>query len=547
MPHERSSNGRSSGCGDCLIMRGHMMRQPLLVSSLISHAARWHGATPVVSRGYPEQTQTLDWAQVEARARRLMQALARLGVRLGDTVATLGWNHHRHLEAYYAIPGMGAICHTLNPRLAPEQLAYMVRAAGDRGLLVDPDCLPWLEHFQQQGVTFPWVIVMAESTYSHDPGQLNYETLLAQESGDLAWPHFSEETAAGLCFTSGTTGLPKGVLYSHRSIVLHAMSVALPDSLGFSACTSALPVVPLFHANAWGFPHAAALVGAKLVLPGPWLDGASLYSLMEQEEVTLTAGVPAVWRNLMAYLEEKKLRLHHLRCLGVGGSACPESLIRYFESVQGVTVKSGWGMTETSPVAALMSPQWACRDEVGELRWQRLTQSGRPPFGVDMRLVDDQGYVVAWDGQTAGHLQVRGPWIASHYWQEPPPTETEAWLATGDVATLDGQGYLQITDRAKDLIKSGGEWISSVQIEQAALRYAPVSDAAVIAVPDARWGERPLLLVVGSGELDLSALRAHLAQILLRWWLPERIEVVDSLPYTSIGKMDKKLLRQRYQ
>lgn len=530
-------------------MWGQMMNQPLLVSGLLRHAARWHGTTAVVSRGSAGYVR-LDWRGVEQRARRLAEALQRMGVHSGDRVATLGWNHHRHLEAYFAIPGMGAICHTLNPRLAAEQLAYIIKAADDVGLLVDADCLPLVDSLQRLGVCFPWVMVMGERRDVQDLGHLDYETVLAAEAGTLVWPEFSEENAAGLCFTSGTTGAPKGVLYSHRSIVLHAMSVALPDGLGFSACTTALPVVPLFHANAWGFPHAAALVGAKLVLPGPWLDGASLFSLMEQEQVTLSAGVPTVWKNLMEYLTREQLHLSHLQILGVGGAPCPDALIRYFEGVQGVTVRPGWGMTETSPVAALMSPKPNRMQWRGEERWSWLTKAGRPPFGVDLRLVDEDRCEVPWDGQTAGHLEVRGPWICQRYWQQDAGTgEGESWLDTGDVATLDEEGYLQITDRAKDLIKSGGEWISSVHIERVALQYAEVADAAVIAVVDGHWGERPLLLLVPKAgvNLDLAAMRQHLTGHLPRWWLPERIEVVAELPLTSVGKVDKKHLRAIYR
>ncbi|MDA8416361.1 MAG: long-chain fatty acid--CoA ligase [Betaproteobacteria bacterium] len=528
-------------------MRGQMMAQPLLISALLRHAARWHGETEIISRTRMGCTR-LDWRRVERRARCLGEALLQLGVHSGDRVATLGWNHHRHLEAYFAIPGIGAICHTLNPRLNLEQLAFIIREAKDVGLLVDTDCLPLVASLQGLGIEFSWVIVMDEQGGEDEqekPGFYNYETLLAAQPATLVWPEISEECAAGLCFTSGTTGDPKGVLYSHRSIVLHAMSVALPDGLGFSACTVALPVVPLFHANAWGFPHAAALVGAKLVLPGPWLDGASLYALLEQEHVTLSAGVPTVWKNLMDHLQREDLRLHHLQLLGVGGAPCPDSLIRYFEGVQGVSVRPGWGMTETSPVAALMSPKPNREHWSSEARWNWLSKAGRPPYGVDFRVVDEHQKEVSWDGCSSGYLEVRGHWVCRSYWHEESEKDESQWLVTGDVATIDEEGYLQITDRVKDLIKSGGEWISSVQIERVALRCPELVEVAVIAIPDVQWGERPLLLAVPRPGVqpDAQALLQYLAQHLPRWWLPERLEIVHSLPLTSVGKVDKKRLR----
>ncbi|NDU86502.1 MAG: long-chain fatty acid--CoA ligase [Ferrovum sp.] len=532
-------------------MFGRMMHQPLLVSSLICHAAKWHGTTPVVSRTDQETLKPLTWSSVHERAQRLAEALVRLGVGCGDRVGTLGWNHHRHLEAYYAIPGMGGVCHTLNPRLFPPQLAMILRQAGTVGLLVDDSCLPILDAVTELGVNLSWVVVMGEKKEERPSRSwhwYDYEELLSAESGHYDWPQWPEEQAAGLCFTSGTTGNPKGVLYSHRSTVLHAMAVALPDALGFSAGDSILPVVPLFHANAWGIPHAAALVGAKLVLPGRWLDGASLYDLCEREQVTFAAGVPTLWRGLMTYLDDHQLSLHHLRVLGVGGAACPASLVRYFEQDQGVRVLPGWGMTETSPVATLMAPKTAQSEFEGEDRWTWLEGAGRPLFGVDMRLVDDQGQIVPHNGHQSGHLQVRGPWVCEGYWgQEDSPLEG-GWFPTGDVATIDGDGFLRITDRSKDLIKSGGEWISSVQVELAAQTHPEVREAAVIGVPHPRWDERPLLLLVmqeGAG-MNPGEMQEYLASRLVRWWIPEQCLQVAALPYTATGKVDKVALRQRY-
>jgi 3-(methylthio)propionyl---CoA ligase len=475
-----------------------------------------------------------------------------LGVVAGDRVATLGWNHHQHLEAYYAISGMGAICHTINPRLFPEQIAGIIQHAEDRVLLVDALFLPLVDALKSALGNVQHIIVMDESVAPWPSTALvllEYEALLSAQSSDFKWPQMDEETAAALCYTSGTTGKPKGVLYSHRSTVLHAWGVALPDTLGLSATDSVLPVVPLFHANAWGLPYVTALVGAKLVLPGPHLDGDSLTRLMDAEGVTVTAGVPTVWHNLMLHLQTHGLRLKHLQRLAVGGAACPPHIIRYFETEQNVRVLPGWGMTETSPVAAINQPKAAQTGLVGEERLTQLNRSGRPLFGVEMRIVDETGMPLPHDGLTFGHLQVKGPWVCSAYYRESESPLVDGWFPTGDVALIDAQGFMQITDRAKDMIKSGGEWISSMALEQAAGSHPEVLEAAVVAALHPQWGERPLLLVVLKPGAQVSAeiLREHLATRVAKWWLPDDILFQDSLPHTATGKLQKTALREAWQ
>ncbi len=529
-------------------MLGLMMYRPLLISSLIAHADRHHGDTAIVSCNADKTLYRGTWHDTHVRARKLANALQGLGVIPGDRVGTLGWNHHRHLEAYYAISGMGAICHTINPRLFPEQIAGIITHAEDKVLLVDPMFLPLLESLASQLAGVSRVILMGEAQTPLPQSVLplaSYEALLAQASSTFAWPEMDERNAAGLCYTSGTTGKPKGVLYSHRSTLLHAWAVSLPDSLSFSACDTVLPVVPLFHANAWGFPYAAALVGAKLVLPGPHLDGASLYQLLESEKVTLTAGVPTVWNNLMQYLQAEGRELHHLQRLGVGGAACPKTILSYFEDVQKVTVLPGWGMTETSPVAALNLPKPPQAGLQGQARRDWQARSGRALFGADLEIVDDGGQTLPHDGHTFGHLMVQGHWVCNRYYQESKDQLQQGWFPTGDVAVIDEQGFMQITDRAKDMIKSGGEWISSIELEQVAIGHPAIQEAAVIGIEDPHWGERPLLLVVKKPGQDVTVdgLKSYLEQRIAKWWMPDQIDFVDSLPHTATGKLNKAALR----
>lgn len=528
-------------------MYGLMMHRPLLVSSLIEHADRHHGDTPVVSREADGSIHRSDWRETHRRARRLANALQAFGVEVGDRIGTLGWNHHRHLEAYYAISGMGAICHTINPRLFQEQIAGIIAHADDQVLLADPQFLPLLQSIAPEIGCVRQIIVMGTLPEGGSPAipLLAYEALLDKAQDGFAWPQLDERCAAALCYTSGTTGRPKGVLYSHRSTLLHAWGVALPDSLSFSACDAVMPVVPLFHANAWGFPYAAALAGSKLVLPGAQLDGASLYALMESEQVTLTAGVPTVWNQLMRHLQSEGKKLHYLKRLGVGGAACPKTILSYFEDVQQVRVLPGWGMTETSPVAALTLPKAQQANLHGHERREWLGRSGRPLFGVDLEIVDDAGSPVPHDGTTFGHLQVRGHWVCSGYYREEAQLLENGWFPTGDVAVMDGEGFMQITDRAKDMIKSGGEWISSLDLEQVVAGHPAVLEAAVIGMPHPHWGERPLLLaVLRPGEVaTVEAIQGYLEQRVAKWWLPDRIELVEALPHTATGKLNKAALR----
>jgi acyl-CoA synthetase (AMP-forming)/AMP-acid ligase II len=530
---------------------GLMMHQPLLISSLIRHADRHHGEREIVSRRGDGGFQRSSWGQVHRRSRRLAHSLVGMGVKPGDRVGTLAWNHTQHLEAYYAISGMGAICHTVNPRLFPEQIAGIIRHAEDAVLLVDAQFLPLLEQLTAQLPSVRHIVVTAvgpEGLPAVSKPHSDYETLLASASDTWEWPELDENAAAGLCYTSGTTGNPKGVLYSHRSTVLHALSVALPDAMGLSSCDSVLPVVPQFHANAWGLPYATAVVGAKLVMPGPHLDGASLYAMMESEAVTFTAGVPTVWNGLMHYLKANGLKLNHLRRLGVGGAACPPGIVRYFEEEQGVQVLPGWGMTETSPVVTLNQPKAHQSAWTGEERLDLLNNAGRVLFGADLEIVDESGNPLPHDGKTFGQLMVQGHWVCRQYYREPQNPLQNGWFPTGDVAVINGDGFMRVTDRAKDVIKSGGEWISSVDLENTAASHPAVMEAAVIGVPHPHWGERPLLLVVKKPGTALEApeMLQFLAGRVAKWWLPEEVVFVDSLPHTATGKLQKTALRSAW-
>ncbi len=530
-------------------MFGLMMHSPLLISSLIDHAEKHHGNTPIVSRESDGSIYRTNWAQVNQRAKRLAQYLIRCGVTRGDRVATLAWNTHRHLEAYYAISGMGAVCHTINPRLFKEQIASIINHAEDKVIFTEKQFIPLLDELTLS-VNELTIIVMDKdsSSVSTQYRTLHYEELLKEiNENSWFWPQFDENTASSLCYTSGTTGMPKGVLYSHRSTLLHAFAVALPDSLALSASDSVLPVVPLFHANAWGIPYAAALVGAKLVLPGHQLDGINLSQLLNQEEVSVTAGVPTVWHGLIQYLKTSNTSLPFLKRLGVGGSACPEPIIQYFEE-RNVRVLPGWGMTETSPVVTLTQPKYHQRHMTHAERIHWLNKSGRVLFGADMKLVDDDGHDVPQDGQSVGELYVRGHWVCSQYYKNDESPLINGWFPTGDMATIDESGFMQVTDRAKDMIKSGGEWISSLTLERVASTFPGVSEAAAIAAHHEHWGERPILLIVEKqGErVDSTALKRFLEEHVAKWWLPDDIITVSDLPHTATGKLQKVLLREKW-
>jgi fatty-acyl-CoA synthase len=477
--------------------------------------------------------------------------LLSLGVSAGDRVGTLAWNTHRHFEIYYAVSGMAAICHTINPRLFPEQIAYIANHADDGYIFFDVNFAPLVEALAPQcpGVK-GWVALCSREQMpgAAIPNLHCYEDLLAAQSDDYEWPQFDENTASSLCYTSGTTGNPKGVLYSHRSTVLHAYGSSLPDALGASACDSILPAVPMFHVNAWGLPYACALTGAKLVMPGPHLDGASLYSIFEEEGVTMSAGVPTIWLGLLQHLQGHKLRLSTVKRLVIGGSAAPPAMIRAFDEQFGITVVHAWGMTEMSPLGTLNAGKHKHRSLPVEERDRIRLKQGRNICGVELKIVDGDGNALPHDGQAFGDLLVRGPWVTSGYYKaEGDDAFRDGWFRTGDVATIDPDGYMQITDRSKDVIKSGGEWISSIDLENIAVAHPAVAEAAVIGAPHPKWDERPLLVVIRKAGQDVSRedLLAFYEGKVAKWWIPDDVVFVDDLPHTATGKLSKLQLRER--
>ncbi|MBL8975665.1 MAG: long-chain-fatty-acid--CoA ligase [Myxococcales bacterium] len=536
-------------------MRGLMYDSPLLISSLIRHAARVFGDQEMVTRSVEGPIHRTNYRELHARAQQLAGALVALGVQPGDRVATLAWNTHRHVEVYFGVSGLGAVCHTLNPRLAPEQLCYILNHAADVVLFVDLTFLPALARLRANCPQLRKIVVLSDRAHlpayaDDDPDLVAYEELIAEHPPVFAWPSFDENTASSLCYTSGTTGEPKGVLYSHRSTLLHSFAIALPDLFNLGEHQTVLPVVPMFHVNAWGIPYAAAMTGTRLVLPGPKLDGESVYELLETERVTMTAGVPTVWMMLLNYMQQHGKRFTTLKRVIVGGSAAPEAMIRTFQDVYGVELRHAWGMTETSPLGTFcsLSPAMKTRPHDEQIAIQR--KQGRPAFGVELRIVDDAGNVLPEDGEVSGDLQIRGPWVCSGYYKqtgESPTHHEGGWFSTGDVATLDPGAFMNITDRSKDVIKSGGEWISSIALENLAMGHPAVAEAAVIGVAHPRWGERPLLVVVRrpGAELDPGSLIDHVAAQVPRWWRPDAVTFVDALPHTATGKVSKLLLRQQ--
>jgi acyl-CoA synthetase (AMP-forming)/AMP-acid ligase II len=539
-------------------MLGLMQSQPLSIATLLRHAARHHGTAEIVSRTVEGAIHRYTWADAEQRARRLARVLAGLGIAAGDRVGTLAWNGHRHLEVYYAAPGMQAICHTINPRLHPDDIAYIVNHAGDAVLFAETSFAALIQDIAPHiAATVRAVVMMTGDATMPDlalPAGMRllcYETLMAAADDDYDWPGFDENTASALCYTSGTTGRPKGVLYSHRSTVLHACAVNVADALALRAIDRVLPVVPMFHVNAWGIPYAAAMAGAALVFPGRHMDGASLETLMNQESVTMAAGVPTVWMGLLAHLRASGTRLDSVRRIMTGGSACPPLLIEAFAAEYGVPVEHGWGMTEISPVGTYNKPKPAHLglDAAGHLAL--ALKQGRILPGIDMKIVDGDGRELPWDGVQFGDLLVRGPWITSAYYGDPlgSAVDPDGWFATGDVATIDPDGFMEITDRSKDVIKSGGEWISSITLENIAVSHPDVAEAAVIAARHPKWDERPLLLVVakpGRAVTPAEVLTVYAGKV-AKWWLPDEVLVVDELPHTATGKLQKTALRSRYQ
>ncbi len=533
-------------------MQGLMMDTQLSISSFIRHAETVHGKSRIVSRKPEGGLLQYTYADAARRSRQAANVLRKLGVKHQDRVATLAWNTHRHFELYFAVSGSGAILHTVNPRLFPEQIVYILNHAEDEVLFLDIQFVPLLEKIRDQLPLLKHIVLLVDKDKMPQSSLplLCYEELLAAESERYTWPEFDEQTAAALCYTSGTTGHPKGVLYSHRSTVIHALGSVSNDALGISSGSVILPVVPMFHVNAWGVPYAAAASGATLVLPGNGMDGASIYELIDAEQVTLMLGVPTVWLALLQFCEREKKILTSVRNIVIGGSAAPLSMIREFQEKHNAFVIHAWGMTEMSPMGTLntMNPYMASLSQ--EERYQLQTKQGRPIYGIELRIVGADGMPKPHDGKSFGRLQVRGPWIAKSYYKHTDNSAWEdGWFDTGDVATVDEHGYMNIVDRAKDVIKSGGEWISSIDVENIAVGHPAVAECAVVGVPHPKWDERPLLLVVKKPGQDVTReqMLEFLADKIVKWWMPDEVLFVNELPHTPTGKLLKRDLRETFK
>ena len=535
-------------------MLGLMQDWPLLCHKLLDHAVRQHPGREIVSRSVEGPIVRTTYADIHARSLKVAQLLAREGYQAGDRIATLAWNTARHIEAWYGIMGMGGVYHTLNPRLFPEQIAWIMNHAEDRALFVDLTFLPLVEKILPQVPSVRKVIVLTDGAHLPQTTLANvvaYEDWLAQADGDYRWMSLAEDAACGMCYTSGTTGDPKGVVYSHRSNVLHAMIAIAPDAMGLSSRDVVLPVVPMFHANAWGLAQSAPMVGAKLVMPGGRMDGEAIYELLDTEKVTFTAAVPTVWLMLLQYLEQTGKKLPHLKRVVIGGSACPRAMVKKFQENYDVEVIHAWGMTEMSPLGSLgtLKPVHAALD--GEARLDVQQKQGWAPFGVEMKVTDDENSEHPWDGKTFGRLKVRGPAVARAYYGGAggEQFDEDGWFDTGDVAHIDEHGYMQITDRAKDVIKSGGEWISTIDLENLAVGHPDVAEAAVIGVAHPKWDERPLLVIVRKPGKDPSKedLLGFLEGKVAKWWMPDDVSFVDEIPHTATGKIQKNTLREQFR
>lgn len=539
-------------------MLGLMQDQPLLISRLIDFAERHHGDAEIVSRRVEGDIHRYTYADAAKRARRVANVLQALGLQHGERVGTLAWNGYRHFELYFGVSGSGLVLHTLNPRLHPDQVAWIANHAEDQVLFFDLTFLPIVKAIQGKATTIKHYVALCDADkLPADHGLANlhsYEALLAGASDKFTWPEFDENTASSMCYTSGTTGNPKGVLFSHRSTTLHAYAAALPDVMCISARDSVLPVVPMFHVNAWGIPYSAALTGCKLVFPGPGLDGKSVYELIESEKVTYSAGVPTVWQMLLSHLKQYSLKFSTLKRTVIGGSACPPAMINSFRHDYGVEVLHAWGMTEMSPLGTLCTLKNKHNALSEEAQNAIRLKQGRAIFGVDMKIVDEQGKELPWDGKTFGDLLVKGPWIVHQYFKGEggdPLMCDEAgagWFPTGDVATIDADGFMQITDRSKDVIKSGGEWIGSIDLENIAMAHPAVAMAACIAIHHPKWDERPLLIAVKRPGMDVT--REELLKFyegkIAKWWTPDDVQFVDAIPLGGTGKMLKTKLREQF-
>ena len=524
-------------------MRSTMSDFPLTVRHIFEHGQITYADSMVVTAG-AEGTRRISFAALADRAGQLAGGLRRLGVRPGDRVATFAWNNQEHLEAYFAVPGMGAVLHTVNIRLSPEQIRYIAGHAEDTVMIVDASLAPVLAPVIGELTTVKHLIVFGDGDRTALPGAIDYEELLEPERPEYPWPELEETAAAAMCYTSGTTGQPKGVVYSHRSTFLHSLGLCSGEALGLSQHDRILPVVPMFHGNAWGLPYAGWLVGADLILPSRFIQAAPLARLIADERVTFAAAVPTVWYDVLG-LNPETVDLSSLRLLMAGGAAVPRSLIEAYQERFGVRIVQGWGLTETSPVASLAFPP---KNGPAERAIEYRSTAGRVLGGVEVRVVDDNGTVLPRDGSSVGEIELRGPWVTAGYYLDPAPAKfRDGWFRTGDVGSIDAAGYVTISDRAKDIIKSGGEWISSLELEAALVSHPAVREAAVIATPDERWGERPLACIVSAPDSAINAeeLRAYLAGRVVKWWLPESWAFIDEVPRTSVGKYDKKLLRDR--
>jgi fatty-acyl-CoA synthase len=533
-------------------MTGLMQDWSLTCTRILDHAARNHPEREIVSRSVEGPIHRTTYRTLRTRSLQLAKRLQKAGIREGDRVATLAWNTWRHMEAWYGLMGIGAVYHTVNPRLFPDQIIWIINHAEDRFLLVDLTFLPLVEKVLPHLTTIEQVIVLTDEEHLPATGfdAVPYEEWLAETDADFAWVELDENAAAGMCYTSGTTGNPKGVVYSHRSNVLHALTAATPDMLGLSSRDRVMPVVPLFHANGWSLAFSAPMSGAALVMPGPRMDGEALWELLDAEKVSLTAAVPTIWLMLLQHLEASGRTLPYLERVVIGGSACPRAITKAFEEIYDVRVRHAWGMTEMSPLGSVCAARPEVADLEGEALLDLQEKQGFAPFGVEMKVTDDEGRERPWDGKTFGRLKVRGPAVARTYFkeEETPILDDEGFFDTGDVAHIDAFGYMQITDRAKDVIKSGGEWISTIDLENLALLHPDVAEAAVIGVPHPKWDERPLLVVVAkegrtpTEEAILKVLEGRIAS----WWMPNAVVFVDEIPHTATGKIKKTALREQF-